>query len=238
MRTVCRLDPGANYGAWLSHTPQNSFLSLAGLRAQPFRLEFASTMEAPVTTVCEAVAQDAFTAREVELRRRLNCDAPPDKGAARVAADIRRLDELARHAAELARAEAAVRAEAERARLAARELAEARGLARADYAKALRQKRREYELAMSQARRAAFDKAGSENAGPDLAPPSRAGALLDPRTLAASAVHAPAKPTAWGPAPPPPTPDVALAGWSISYIIDGARFICGRRDSEMICLRS
>jgi len=235
VRTICRLDPDRRYGAWLSRTPQNSFLSLAGLQARPFRLEFASSLEAPVTTVCEAVAQDAFTAREIETRRKLDCGDPPDEAAARIAADVRRQDELARHALELARAQAEVRAEAQRVRLEARELEEAQTLARADYAKALRQKRADYDLAMSQTRRAALDKPDSQSAGPDITPPSRAGGSLDPRALAASAVHAAPKPSNWGPAPPP---DVALADWSISYIIDGYRFVCGRQESVVTCRRS
>ena len=235
VRTICRLDPDRRYGAWLSRTPQNSFLSLAGQQARPFRLEFASSLEAPVTTVCEAVAQDAFTAREIEVRRKLDCGDPPDEAAARVAADVRRLDELARHARELALAEAALRAEAERVRLEARELEEAQTLARADYAKALRQKRADYDRAMSQARRAALDGSDLQSAAPDLTPPSRTAGRFDPRALVPSAVHSAPKPSDWGPAPPP---DVALAGWSISYIIDGHRFVCGRRESAVICQRS
>jgi len=233
---ICRLDPDRRYGAWLSRTPQNSFLSLAGLQARAFRLEFASSLEPPITTVCEAVAQDSFTAREVEARRKLDCAGPPGEAAARVAADVRRQDELARYALELARAEAEFRAEAQRVRLEARELEEAQTFARADYAKALSQKRADYDRAMSQTRRAALDGSDLQSAAPDLTPPSRTGERFDPLAPASTVVYAAPKPSNWGPGPPPP--DVALADWSISYIIDGHRFVCGRRESVVTCRRS
>ena len=78
VRTVCVVEPNAEYGLWLSQDPTaNSFMGLAGLPSLPYRLTFTTSSEPTVTTVCDALVQDEDTARQIRARRKLDCAAQP-----------------------------------------------------------------------------------------------------------------------------------------------------------------
>jgi hypothetical protein len=81
IRTVCVVEPGARYGLWLSQDPNaHSFLGLTGLPSLPYRLEFATSDEAPLTAVCEALNADAATARQLAGRGNPDCPGGPPAG--------------------------------------------------------------------------------------------------------------------------------------------------------------
>jgi hypothetical protein len=74
VRTVCVVEPGAQYGVWLSREPTaRSFLGLGGLPSEPYRLNFSTSAEPAVTTVCNALVEDEETARQIRNRRTLDC---------------------------------------------------------------------------------------------------------------------------------------------------------------------
>jgi len=78
VRTVCLVAPSAQYGLWLSQNPtEGSFIGLSGLPSLPYRLSFTTSAEPVVTTVCEALAADDETARQIRQRRSLDCAAAP-----------------------------------------------------------------------------------------------------------------------------------------------------------------
>jgi hypothetical protein len=81
VRTVCVVEPNANYGLWMSQDPVGkSFIGLSGLPSQPYRLSFTTSAEPAVTTVCEALAQDEEGVRQIRQRRPLDCTAAPPHG--------------------------------------------------------------------------------------------------------------------------------------------------------------
>ena len=74
VRTVCVVEPGAQYAVWLSQDPTaRSFLGLGGLPSEPYRLNFSTSPEPAVTTVCDALVEDGETARQIRSRRTLDC---------------------------------------------------------------------------------------------------------------------------------------------------------------------
>jgi hypothetical protein len=74
VRTVCIVEPNAQYGLWVSQDPTSrSFLGLAGLPSEAYRLTFSTSAEPAVTTVCDAMVQDDVTAMQVRQRRDLDC---------------------------------------------------------------------------------------------------------------------------------------------------------------------
>ena len=78
VRTVCVVEPNAQYGLWLSQDPNdNSFMGLAGLPSLPYRLNFTTSADPIVATVCDALVQDEETARQIQTRRKLDCAAEP-----------------------------------------------------------------------------------------------------------------------------------------------------------------
>lgn len=78
VRTVCVVEPNSNYGLWMSQDPTGkSFIGLSGLPSQPYRLSFTTSADPAVTSVCEALAQDEETARQIRERRPLDCAAAP-----------------------------------------------------------------------------------------------------------------------------------------------------------------
>jgi hypothetical protein len=78
VRTVCLVEPNAQYGLWLSQDPaEGGFIGLSGLPSMPYRLSFTTSAEPLVTTVCEALSQDEETARQIRQRRSLDCAAAP-----------------------------------------------------------------------------------------------------------------------------------------------------------------
>jgi hypothetical protein len=77
VRTVCIVAPNTRYGLAMSRDPVDgaSFLGLSGLPSLPYRLDFTTSAEPVVASVCEALAQDAETARQIRARRPLDCAA-------------------------------------------------------------------------------------------------------------------------------------------------------------------
>jgi hypothetical protein len=74
VRTVCVVEPGAQYGVWLSQDPTaRSFLGLGGLPSEPYRLNFSTSAEPAVTTVCNALVEDGETARQIRKRGTVDC---------------------------------------------------------------------------------------------------------------------------------------------------------------------
>lgn len=74
VRTVCIVEPNAQYGLRMSQDPTvNSFMGLSGLPSQPYRLDFSTSAEPAVTTVCEALTQDEESARQIRRQRPLDC---------------------------------------------------------------------------------------------------------------------------------------------------------------------
>ncbi|THD59916.1 hypothetical protein [Phenylobacterium sp.] len=78
VRTVCLVSPGVEYGVWFSQDPtQKSFVSLAGLPSEAYRLNFSTSTGPAITSVCEAMAADEDTARQIRQRRPLDCSSGP-----------------------------------------------------------------------------------------------------------------------------------------------------------------
>lgn len=78
VRTVCVVEPGTKYGFSLGQDPTApTFIGLAGLPAAPATVSF-STADGPlVTDVCQAMAQDAVTAADLQRRGKA---CPPAAG--------------------------------------------------------------------------------------------------------------------------------------------------------------
>ncbi len=225
VRIICRVDPDTHYGAWLSHAPEHGFFSLGGVQARPFLMEFATSGEAPITGVCEAMSQDEDTRQLIEAQRPEACDQPPDDAGKIIAADVARLDAQARQAHALAQAEAAARLDKQRAELAARDLAEAERIARRSYAKAAQQARAETERAADGTRAGLGDRDTGDNA--EESETSAVGARRDghpePPTFGA-------RPRARSQTPS------ALAAWTTRISIDGRLFACGQTAGQVICV--
>ena len=78
VRTVCVVEPNAQYGLWLNQSPtDHSFLGLGGLPSEAHRLTFSTSAAPAVSTVCDALAEDAETARRIRQRRSLDCSTAP-----------------------------------------------------------------------------------------------------------------------------------------------------------------
>jgi hypothetical protein len=81
VRTVCVVQPGAEYGLSLSQDPNGkSFVGLSGLPSLPYRVDFATSEGPAVTTVCDALAQDEAMARLIRDGRGLDCAHAPAGG--------------------------------------------------------------------------------------------------------------------------------------------------------------
>jgi hypothetical protein len=81
VRTVCIVEPGVDYGLWMSQDPNaHSFLGLTGLPSVAYRLDFATSAEAPLTSVCEALVADTVTARQIAARGNPACPGEPAAG--------------------------------------------------------------------------------------------------------------------------------------------------------------
>jgi len=75
IRTLCMVEADTRYGLWVTQDPTtHSFMGLAGLPSEPYRFSFATSSEAAVTSICDAMVEDAETARQ--LRRRNNPACP------------------------------------------------------------------------------------------------------------------------------------------------------------------
>jgi hypothetical protein len=81
VRTVCVVQPAVEYGLSLSEDPNaKSFVGLSGLPSMPYRVDFVTSEGPAVTTVCDALAQDEATARQIRERRGLDCAHAPAGG--------------------------------------------------------------------------------------------------------------------------------------------------------------
>jgi hypothetical protein len=81
IRTVCIVQPNAEYGLSLSEDPNaKSFVGLAGLPSLPYRLDFATSEGPAIATVCDALAQDETAARLIHEGRGLDCAHAPAGG--------------------------------------------------------------------------------------------------------------------------------------------------------------
>ena len=77
VRTACVVEPNLSYGAWISKdvpdpqaktTRTTDFISLTGSPSEGYEFRFTTSAAAPITTVCEALAEDEQTARELRQR--------------------------------------------------------------------------------------------------------------------------------------------------------------------------
>ena len=76
VRTVCLIAPGRDYGFSIGTDPtSNTFVGLGGLPALPAKIAFTASAEAPLTDVCEALAEDPETAADLRRRGKLPCHA-------------------------------------------------------------------------------------------------------------------------------------------------------------------
>ena len=82
VRTACAAGPDAHYGVSLNRELDgDAFMGQAGLPAETFGLDFTTSSEPAVGSVCEALAQDAETTRQLEQRhRKLDCAPAPPAG--------------------------------------------------------------------------------------------------------------------------------------------------------------
>lgn len=81
VRTVCIVEAATRYGLQISEDPTGaSFMGLSGLPSFPYRLDFSTSAEPAVTTVCAALAEDAYTARQMRERGKLDCRSEPTPG--------------------------------------------------------------------------------------------------------------------------------------------------------------
>jgi hypothetical protein len=80
VRTACVVQAGRRYGALIgrgeSDDDGSPFISLTGAKAHQYEFRFSTSATAPVTTVCEALAEDEQTAREIREHRKLDCSDP------------------------------------------------------------------------------------------------------------------------------------------------------------------
>jgi hypothetical protein len=77
VRAVCIVEANTDYGLWVSQDPTiGSFMGLAGLPSEAHRLSFTTSSGPAVATVCEAMVEDAESARQVRQRRPLDCSSP------------------------------------------------------------------------------------------------------------------------------------------------------------------
>ena len=79
IRTVCIVAAATRYGLQVSEDPNDaaSFMGLSGLPSFPYRLDFTTSAEPAVTTVCAALAEDADTARQMRELGKLDCESSP-----------------------------------------------------------------------------------------------------------------------------------------------------------------
>jgi hypothetical protein len=83
VRTVCLVAPGTEYGLWVTQDPTaRTFVGLGGLPSESYRLSFATSSDAVVTSVCDAMIEDEETARQLRRRHDPACpgDAPASDG--------------------------------------------------------------------------------------------------------------------------------------------------------------
>lgn len=79
VRIACSTAPDGQYGVSVNRELQGDvFLGLTGLPAEEFGLDFTTSAGPPLGSVCEALAQDPETARQLARGgRKLDCAAAP-----------------------------------------------------------------------------------------------------------------------------------------------------------------
>jgi len=235
VRTVCLVDPGKLYSVRLNWNPANSFKNLDGVLGEPHQLRFSTSMDPPVTDVCEALREDAETIAQVQAQRALDCAAGHDERQERVRAEVIRSDALARQARELAIANLRAREDSARAEAQVRDLETAGRLATAAYRQA---REREWRRQRDLLRRAADVTAADDHLasteghvfGPSASPPP-----FNPHSLdSVDSVlprHGP------GGRAPPPEPKRELTDWRQSFTVNGAQFDCQFSAGAVACRR-
>jgi hypothetical protein len=233
VRTVCLLDPEKLYGVRLNQSPGSAFRTVDGGVAEPFGVKFSTSLEAPVTDVCEAVRQDVEMLAELEKVHAVTCIQRDDPQIAAVKAEVERRDAEARTARDRAIAEA----EAQRAKAAAHDLAKAETLAMSAYRKA---RDREWERLRAEGRQPAPTEAPADNEAPlvpgltGLASPGRTQSRFNPRPGDADIIKPPV-PGGGGSSTAEARPE--LTGWRQSFVVNGSSFDCSFEQSAVVCRR-
>jgi hypothetical protein len=237
VRSVCLLDPEKLYAVRLNRNPGDSFRTVDGATAEPFVLKFSTSLEAPVTDVCDAVRQDVEMLAELEKVHAVTCIRRDDPQVTAVKAEVERRDAEARAARARAIAEAQALAEAQRAKAAAHDLAQAETLAMSAYRKA---RGREWERLRGEARQAAPTEAPADNEAPlvpgltGLASPGRTQSRFNPRPGDADILKPPVPGGGRG-STIAARPE--LMGWRQSFVVNGAAFDCSLEQSAVVCRR-
>ena len=77
VRTVCQVEAGRQYGFSLGQDPMaKTFIGLTGLPAMPARITFSTSSGPAISTVCEALAEDAEIAADLRRRDKACAIAP------------------------------------------------------------------------------------------------------------------------------------------------------------------
>jgi hypothetical protein len=78
VRTVCVVEPSLHYGAVVNRDLDGKvFIGLTGLPAESRKFDFTTSSDPAVASVCEALAEDVETARDIAKRHKLDCAAAP-----------------------------------------------------------------------------------------------------------------------------------------------------------------
>jgi hypothetical protein len=136
VRTLCIVDPGRLYSARMNWNPEISFRSLDGVLGETHQLKFSTSMDPPVTDICEALREDAETIKEVEAARPLDCANAYDPAQEQIKAQVLQRDVRARQERDLALAAQRVKADVARAEADAHDLQMAEKLALSAYRRA------------------------------------------------------------------------------------------------------
>jgi hypothetical protein len=74
VRTVCLVAADTQYGLWVTQDPTaHSFIGLGGLPSESYRLNFATSSGSAVASICDAMLEDAETARQLRERGSSAC---------------------------------------------------------------------------------------------------------------------------------------------------------------------
>lgn len=223
VRTVCLVDPDRVYGVRLRPDASGEvFQTVDGDVAQPFSLRFSTTLDAPVTDVCEALRQDVEMLAEVQKAHALDCGPSDDPQAAVVRTTVEQRDAAARAARDQAIAEA----RALREQQAAADLARAETLALAAYRKA--RDRSWAATRRSEARNRPKDERLVVAPVISLNAPAP-GILSVLPTDAAAAANAQ---RLTEPTQPPELPD-----WRQAFVVGEASYDCGFKSGAVTCAR-
>jgi hypothetical protein len=235
VRTICIVDPGRLYSARLNRYPDTSFRSLDGVLGETHQLKFSTSMDPPVTDLCEALREDTETIAEVEAARPLDC-ASRDAAQDLVKAQVLQRDTRARQEREIAIANQRAKADAARAEAEVRDLQKAEKLALAAYRTARdREWSRQRELVRDER---AYEESPLTSPAGEFARPSQSPTFdrhtvdsltspVLPPGAAASARQAELKPKG--------RPE--FTDWRQSFQVNGAIFDCRYESGGVVCQR-